>query len=139
MIVNTITIIVISAEQNHHGAGLSVRHLKGIIMTRTQRKRAKKERIAIANGLSRLSKRINETAKAWARILTADRRGEELWGRLAKCPHCLMFYCYCYGGSIAWCAECRFYPCLKITEPQDPLLYNQCNPCRWEEKCNEST
>ena len=123
-----------SCEKNGNTTGCGGICAGRRIMTRSQRKRAKNQRIAIAKGLERQAKRINATAKFWAVRLTTDQRGKELWGRLGKCPSCGFYYCFAYGGSIVWCFECRYYPCLKITEACDPLIKQQCNPCRWEER-----
>jgi hypothetical protein len=103
-------------------------------MTRSQKKRAKTQRIAMSKGQAKTAKKIKDTAKAWAVILTADRRGSELWGRLCLCSECQQNYCLAYGGGRIWCRTCRFFPCLKITEPLDPIIHQECKECLWKKE-----
>lgn len=105
-------------------------HLIGeMIVTRSEKKRAKSQKIAIAKGLSRLSKKINEASKKIAILITNDRRYVSFWGLVFFCVCCEQYGCYGYGGGIVFCRDCRFNPCLKITEPQDELIQNKCSYC----------
>jgi hypothetical protein len=109
--------------------GQHVRRLKRMTMTRSEKKRAKHQKKATAKGLFRLSKRINSAAKAISILITYDRSKTHLWGLVFFCIECKQYGCYGYGGGIVFCRECRFDPCLKITEPQDSLIKNICLHC----------
>jgi hypothetical protein len=123
------------------GVGVHVHHLKREkIMTRSEKKRAKTQRIAIIKGQIKIAKKIKDIAKTWAIILTADQRKKNLWGRLGYCENCQMFYCFSYGGGITWCVECIYKnSCLKVIEPIDELIRKECSPCRWKGEDNANT
>jgi hypothetical protein len=103
-------------------------------MTRSQKKRAKNQRIAEAKGRDKLGKKINETAKAWAILLTnSEDPNAGVRNRLGFCPTCQFFYCFNFAGGISWCNTCHYRNgCLKLSEPCDPLIHQECKPCRWE-------
>lgn len=113
---------------------------RGTMLTRTQKKRAKNQRIAEAKGQDRQAKRINETAKAWAILLTSSKNPNEgIENRLGYCPTCEEWYCFNYAGGISWCEGCFWEnSCLKRLEPIDPLITRECRPCRWEREDKEN-
>ena len=107
-------------------------------MTRSEKKRAKSQRIAIAKGLERSWKKLNATAKVWANLLTkSENPNAGIENRLGYCPSCEEYYCFNYAGGISWCFECHYRSgCLKLSEPCEPLITRECKPCRWKGEDN---
>ena len=113
--------------------GLLVRASERGIMTRSEKKRAKNQRIATLKGLEKSYKQIKKSAWAIAGVLTRQPNpNEEIKNRLGYCPTCQDFFCFNYAGGISWCFECPWEKsCLKRLEPIEPLITQECKPCRW--------
>jgi hypothetical protein len=113
--------------------GLLVRASERGIMTRSEKKRAKNQRIATLKGLEQSYKRIKKVAWAVAKVLTnqpSPNRGIE--NRLGFCPTCGYWFCYNFGSGITFCTNCIYQgKCLKRTEPIEPLIHAECRECRW--------
>jgi hypothetical protein len=103
-------------------------------MTRSEKKRLKNQRIATVKGLERSYKKLKKTAWAWATLLTtSENPNEGIENRLGFCPSCGCFYCFNFAGGISWCFECPWETsCLKRLEPCEPLITQECKPCRWK-------
>jgi hypothetical protein len=127
--------------QKYQEDGRLARHLKRRTMTRTEKKRAKNQRIAMNKGQAKLHKKIKDTAKVWANILTKSKDpNEDNWNRLFLCGTCHLHGCFAYGGGRLWCRECTWEnSCLKRLEPIEPLLHIECQECIWERRDNENT
>lgn len=96
---------------------------------RKQVRRAKSREGKTAKKTRQSRKKIDSIAQAIADSFSQKPSEKKYWGLLF---YCKMFGCKGYGGGDAWCHECRFYPCLKVTKPQDPLLMQICRPCSWD-------